>query len=195
MLEKLSRCTRLLFGGFLKLLLLTWLNAKVGQLLLLGLSPVSCEVPEKIVMFYLFNYACRPLPWLGTYSAAKAATHSIMDSLWMECKPLGINVSLVAGGFVHSNLAKNGLHLLRLPENSLYSSMGDTIYNTVRVGSSSWATIMETKEFAGRVANETVKKNPPRYMCIGGQTFWFKLLSWFPRVFGLMLLWKRAMNM
>ena len=135
------------------------------------------------------------LPWFGTYSAAKAATHSIMDSLWMECKPLGINVTLVVGGYVYSNLASNAQPQFQLPENTLYSSMKEIIYNNFLVGSSSWATIMGTKEFAGRVASETVKKNPSRYICIGGQTFWYKLFLWFPRAFGLMAQWKRALSM
>ena len=193
--RRLSRYTRLVSGDSPELLLLTWLNERVVLLLLSGLLPVSCKLLRLSYHYYHVPHRLySPLPWFGTYSAAKAATHSIMDTLWMECKPLGINTTLVAGGFIYSKLLGNAANTFQLPDNTLYSSMKDTVYNIFRVADSSWATIMATEDFADKVAKETVKKNPPRFMCIGGHSFWFKLFLWFPRVFGLMALWMRALS-
>ena len=70
----------------------------------------------------------------------------------MECKPLGINTTLVAGGFIYSKLLGNAANTFQLPENTLYSSMKDTVYNIFHVADSSWATIMATEDFADKVA-------------------------------------------
>ena len=44
-------------------------------------------------------------PWTGIYNASKAALHSYTETLEMECRPLGVNVMLVAPGSIVSNIA------------------------------------------------------------------------------------------
>ncbi|TFY77032.1 hypothetical protein EWM64_g6979 [Hericium alpestre] len=62
-----------------------------------------------------------PTPWSGIYSATKAATHSITQTLQMECRPFNIDVMLVMPGGVKSNFMDNYLTWFCLPEDSLYS--------------------------------------------------------------------------
>ncbi len=47
------------------------------------------------------------MPTMGSYSASKFALEGASESLWYEMKPLGINVTLVQPGFVHSNSFQN----------------------------------------------------------------------------------------
>ncbi|KAK7686718.1 hypothetical protein QCA50_010318 [Cerrena zonata] len=63
-----------------------------------------------------------PTPWGGIYPATKAAVHMMMDILWMECKPLGIHVTVVAAGGVKTNIAKNAAQPNIVPEDTLYSA-------------------------------------------------------------------------
>ncbi len=42
------------------------------------------------------------MPTMGSYSASKHALEGLSESLWYEVRPLGINVSMIQPGFVHS---------------------------------------------------------------------------------------------
>lgn len=81
-----------------------------------------------------------------------------------------------------------------MPENTLYSFYVSKIYEGLNVGRDTWTSVMPTDEFAEKVAKATVKKNPPRFMCIGGQSVWYKTFMWLPRVVALMFLWWRAVG-
>ncbi|KAI0784926.1 oxidoreductase [Abortiporus biennis] len=130
-----------------------------------------------------------PTPWNSIYCAAKAATHSLTQSLWMECKPLNINVVLVAPGTVQSNIADNQRRTFSMPENSLYKSYLDNIIDRI-VSSQDWSS-MPTKRFAKKVAKASLSSRPPRYLMYGGRTFIFSLFAWIPRFIALSLLWWR----
>ena len=47
------------------------------------------------------------MPTMSSYSASKFALEGASESLWYEMKPLGINVTLIQPGFIHSNSFKN----------------------------------------------------------------------------------------
>jgi short-subunit dehydrogenase len=47
------------------------------------------------------------MPTMASYSASKYALEGASEALWYEMKPLGINVSLIQPGFVHSNSFMN----------------------------------------------------------------------------------------
>lgn len=50
----------------------------------------------------------RGTPKLGPYNASKAALTSLLESLRIECRPRGVDVTVVCPGFVHTELtAKN----------------------------------------------------------------------------------------
>lgn len=50
--------------------------------------------------------------------------------------------------------------------------------------------VMPTDAFARRVAKETVKDKPTRYLTLGVGSTLFKVFSWFPRTAILALLWR-----
>lgn len=80
-----------------------------------------------------------------------------------------------------------------MPENTLYPAFVSKIYKGTNVDREAWTFLMPTDGFAAKVAKETVRMNPPRYMCIGGQSVWYMIYLWLPRVLVLTLLW-RAMS-
>ncbi|MEK6555321.1 MAG: SDR family oxidoreductase [Bdellovibrionota bacterium] len=47
------------------------------------------------------------MPTMASYSASKHALEGMSEALWYEMKPLGINVSLIQPGFIHSNSFRN----------------------------------------------------------------------------------------
>lgn len=130
-----------------------------------------------------------PTPWGGLYSATKTATHMIMDTLWMECKPLGIHVTTVAPGFIKSNISDNARAFFHITEDTLYPSYIPQILRRLDMAKSSNA--MPTDVFAEKVVNETIKANPPRYMTLASGSLLFQVLSWLPRILVLTLFWRR----
>ncbi|CAL1694560.1 unnamed protein product [Somion occarium] len=129
-----------------------------------------------------------PTPWNGMYSATKAATHMISDTLWMECKPLGINVTLVVPGAVKSNITANQQAIFKLPEDSLYPAYISQIMR--RISSSQGPGSMPSEEFARQVVKKTVRNKPPRYLTLGGRSRLFQFLQWLPRTWALRFFWR-----
>lgn len=129
-----------------------------------------------------------PTPWNGLYPATKAAVHILTDSLWMECKPLGIHVTLIVAGGVKSNLVRNAIRPDVIPEDTLYPAYSSQILNILPKFE---AMLHPTPApvFAEKVVKGTMKRNPPRCMVLGkGSTlFWF--LDWLSRTWVLSFLW------
>ncbi|KAI0073942.1 NAD(P)-binding protein [Panus rudis PR-1116 ss-1] len=128
-------------------------------------------------------------PWNGMYSAAKAAVHAITDTLWMECKPFNVNVVLVSPGAVRSNISANQQATFHLPEDTIYKDYIPQIMRRISASQSSSNT-MPTDEFARRVVQAVIKKNPPRYMSLGGNSTMFALFKWLPKALVLGYLWR-----
>ncbi|MBI5153742.1 SDR family NAD(P)-dependent oxidoreductase [Candidatus Poribacteria bacterium] len=53
------------------------------------------------------------MPAMGMYSATKFALEGLSESLWYECRPLGIHVSLVEPGFTRSGALERIRHSRR----------------------------------------------------------------------------------
>lgn len=124
------------------------------------------------------------------YAATKAAAHQIMDTLWMECKPLGIEVVTIAPGAIRSNIAKNALPLLQVPEDTLYPTYTPQILKRLNASQTIMGP-MPTNDFARKVVRETVKKDPTRYMTLGGGAFLCKISLWLPRTWVLGFFWRK----
>ena len=123
------------------------------------------------------------------YASAKAAVHSIIDTLYMECKPLNISVLLVATGGIRSNISANQAAAFPgLPEDSLYKHYLPDMIRRIYVSQSPDA--MPTDEYARRVVGKSLQKKPARYMILGGKTLLYQVLLWLPRSFTLWLFWR-----
>ena len=129
-----------------------------------------------------------PTPWNGLYSAAKAAVHNISEVLFMELKPFNISVLHVAPGAVKSNISSNGIARFVLAPDTLYSDFLSFIIK--RIHASQGPGSMPSKDFAQQVVSNALRKNPPRYMSIGGSTWLIKWLKWLPRGFVLAYMWR-----
>ena len=114
----------------------------------------------------------------------------IMDTLWMECKPLGINVTLVAPGFVKSRIAQNTADLLHVSNDSLYPTYVPGIEKQLQRGGNGKGG-MSASLFAEKVAKETMKAHPKRYMTLGKASTIFRFLACVPKDLVLGFLWKR----
>jgi short-subunit dehydrogenase len=113
---------------------------------------------------------------------------SLTDTLFMETKPLGIKVMLVAPGSIRSNIANNASRGYQLPEGSLYK---DYLPNIIQRIYASQQRPMAAEVFARKVVAAALRKDPPYYLTLGtnSTTFWI-LKNLFSRVFSLNFIWK-----
>ncbi|KAF2877768.1 hypothetical protein BDV95DRAFT_480089 [Massariosphaeria phaeospora] len=65
-------------------------------------------------------------PWIGIYSASKAATTMLSETLRLEVAPFGVHVQTVMVGVIKTNFHAEG-HRLVLPPGSRYQAIKDTI--------------------------------------------------------------------
>ncbi|OSD03376.1 NAD-P-binding protein [Trametes coccinea BRFM310] len=130
-----------------------------------------------------------PVPWGGIYGATKAALHSLTETLYMECKPLDINVVLLAPGGVKSNIANNQAPRFKLPENSLYSAYIDSML--AKLTMSQRGNSMPAEQFSQQVVSAVLKPQPPRYMTLASMSGMYKVLKWLPRTWVLNMFWRR----
>lgn len=128
-------------------------------------------------------------PWNGLYSVAKSALHMLSDILDMECRPFNVHVMLVAPGGIRSNISRNQAATLVLPSDTLYKPF---IPNVIaRMHASQTPQSMPAEEFARRVVGAALRKDPPRYMTLGENSFIFTVLEWLPRALVLLFMWRR----
>lgn len=137
-----------------------------------------------------------PTPWNAWYCAAKAALHSLTETLRSEAAPFGIEVLLVAPAAVQSNISANQAKqrggdeaAYILPEGSLYGDFVERIVARL-YASQAKEHAMPTEEFTNIVANRMEKKRPGGFLLAGGGAIVFKILNLFPRRLTLWLLAK-----
>ncbi|MGZ3158891.1 MAG: SDR family oxidoreductase, partial [Burkholderiaceae bacterium] len=73
-------------------------------------------------------------PFNGAYCSSKAAIHSLSDALRVELAPLGIHVVKIQPGGVVSSFGKHAEVAMRLPADSHYQSVADSVRARARVG-------------------------------------------------------------
>ncbi|KAL0954063.1 hypothetical protein HGRIS_005213 [Hohenbuehelia grisea] len=127
-------------------------------------------------------------PFSGLYNASKAALHAYTETLTLECRPLGIDILLISGGSVISNIANNQAKIYKMPQNSLYKDFTKQIVR--RLYASQGNNAMPTAIFAEKVVRTILLPRPPTYLCVGGNTGMYYLLKWLPRTVALWILWK-----
>ncbi|KAI8048890.1 hypothetical protein BDF22DRAFT_701739 [Syncephalis plumigaleata] len=92
----------------------------------------------------------------GCYCPSKAAVHSMTDILRMELTPYNVDVTLVLGGLIKSNIITAGVQDSR-------------------------AHAISASEFSKQVVSKVLRKSPPRNIYSGGETTGAWLLSLLPR--------------
>ncbi|GES62057.1 oxidoreductase [Aspergillus terreus] len=91
--------------------------------------------------------AVLPAPWLGFYSASKAAIKAYTETLRHEMGPFNVKVVLLMTGVVETNLFNNFTRL-SLPENSLYKGAAKEIATEPKM------TKMPAADYAQRVVSD-----------------------------------------
>lgn len=128
-----------------------------------------------------------PFPWGAVYSASKAATVSLSETLYMELSPFNVHVMLVSPGGVTSNLAHKMVDRLVLPEASLYHKYTDAVVARIVASQNN---SMPGDVFARKVVANVLKKNPSRYMTLGRISGINTFFKWMPRTPLLRFLWR-----
>ncbi|KZT41369.1 NAD(P)-binding protein [Sistotremastrum suecicum HHB10207 ss-3] len=129
-----------------------------------------------------------PTPFNGMYSAAKAALHSMTDTLSLELAPLGIRTLLISPASVKSNIAQNHSKIFTLPPNSLYKSYLDRIIGRMYM-SQKEGTYVTADVFAAQVVERALRPTPPWFWRGGGGAFKWLFLNLIPRRWALGMLW------
>ncbi|KAJ2563731.1 hypothetical protein GGH12_002427 [Coemansia sp. RSA 1822] len=102
-------------------------------------------------------------PWVGFYSASKAAVHVMSDAMRMELAPFNIKVVVVAPGGIQSNLAEH--QKVELSANSPFMPAIQAIRERAVFSQAGSAT--PTDVFARVVVPRILASNPPSYITYG----------------------------
>ncbi|MCM2354425.1 MAG: SDR family oxidoreductase [Pseudobdellovibrio sp.] len=137
------------------------------------------------------------MPTMGSYSASKYALEGLSEALWYELKPLGINVSLIQPGFVHSKSFLNVKYsILSGPENDIeglyadyYQHMTPFIERLMKLS------LTSPNDIAVRILKVIERKNPPLWIpaTLDAQVFYY-LRRFIPRRILLNLLFSALPN-
>lgn len=124
------------------------------------------------------------MPTMGSYSASKYALEGLSESLWYEVKPLGISVSLIQPGFVHSKSFLNVRYsLLSSPEHDSEGLYADYYkYMTPFVERLMRLSFTTSKDVAARIYKVVLAKNPPLWIPVTADArFFYYLRRFIPR--------------
>ena len=119
------------------------------------------------------------LPFGGAYSASKAAIHLLSDALRMELAPFGIGVLEVQPGAIRSRFGDNAARGVDRygREDSLYQPIARFIEGRARA---SQGAPSPPEELARRVADATLRSNPPAVLRYGKNSFKVPLIGRLP---------------
>ena len=107
----------------------------------------------------------------------------------MECRPLKIEVMLVAPGQVKSNISDNQAARFRMAPDSLYGAYVDKIIARMHLSQGPGA--MPTAECAKQIVKASLRPRLQRYLTLGGRSTTMAILAWLPRALVLLIFWKR----
>lgn len=78
-----------------------------------------------------------------------------------------------------------------MPEESFYKDYSTQIMHAIYSSQNARYGSMPTMEFATQVVEKVLRKDPPRYITLGGSvTLWY-LLKWLPRPWVLRYMWNK----
>lgn len=121
-------------------------------------------------------------PFVGAYSASKAALHIASDCLRMELAPFGIRVVVVQPGAVRTRVADNAGRDSELDRYAGEGSRYRRVHrHIVRRAHASQENPMSSEVFAARVWQRLLRETPPDVIRDGGGTGAFRVLSLLPR--------------
>ncbi|GFF43815.1 NADPH-dependent 1-acyldihydroxyacetone phosphate reductase [Aspergillus udagawae] len=110
-------------------------------------------------------------PYMGVYSASKRSLEIIAETLRLEMAPFNVKVLSIVTGAVRTN-GQTYFDDLRLPEDSLYKTIEDTV--VARARGKDGATRMAAEEYAAQVVRAITAGRQGKFWCgsMAG-TVWF----------------------
>jgi len=121
-------------------------------------------------------------PFVGAYSASKAALHLVSDCLRMELAPLGLRVVEVQPAAVQSQVADTAVDNSDLERYAREDSLYHTVHTFIeRRARASQDNPMPADEFAERVWARLLKDPPPDLIREGAGSTAFRILELLPR--------------
>lgn len=117
------------------------------------------------------------LPYQGVYTASKAAIAMFSDTLRLELGVFGMTVVDLKTGVVRSNLIDNHKETKapKLTENSIYQPAREVVEKAL--SPTGYGAGMPTAEWGRVVAKDLLKKDPPKVIWRGEQTWVAWLIS------------------
>lgn len=105
-----------------------------------------------------------PLPYRGLYASAKAGVNLFSQSMTMECKPFGVQVSSICPGDVKTNFTKN--RVKDFTTNERYGTRIETAAGSIDDREDKR---MSADYVANKIFNLANKKNMKPFVIIGGK--------------------------
>lgn len=128
-------------------------------------------------------------PWAGIYALSKAAVHSMSDTLRLELKPFGIQVTVVAPGAIKSNFGTNAVRDNVVPEGSLFTQVAS--YIIARGSMSQGPHSTSADDFSAHVVKRVSQSTAPRYITYGAMSWIFFLFYYLPFFIKDMIFYRR----
>ncbi|RKP04724.1 hypothetical protein THASP1DRAFT_20794 [Thamnocephalis sphaerospora] len=117
-------------------------------------------------------------PWSGVYSSSKAAIHAWTNSMRVELRPYGVNMTLVYPGSIQSNIAQNAQQRFEWKEDSLFEPYKKSVLHRMVISQAPGCTT--TKDFCRYVIPRILRASPPQEIYYGTLSTKFWLLSFLP---------------
>ena len=124
----------------------------------------------------------RGTPFLGVYSATKAAIERISEVQYMEARPFNVHVVQVSAGMVQSNMNATAQSQITLAPDSVYSGWSETMPNLMKGEGN------PTDEFAQRVV-ASVLESKDRHLILGKMSTVAWICQYLPRTWLLKKMW------
>jgi len=126
-------------------------------------------------------------PWLGVYSATKAAIERISEVQYMEALPFNVSVMHVTPGLIKSNMNATTLSQIHIAPDSIYSGWLGAMRDLSKTDGT------PTDVFARRVVSSALEAHPPRHVILGKMSTTVVWISQsFPRGWLLRRMWDLA---
>lgn len=117
-------------------------------------------------------------PWGGAYNASKAAMHALTDTLRVELKPFGVEVTLVVPGAVISNIGERSASITGVLKLNMYKLYEANIIARTRYSQQAEST--PAAKFAKKTVDAILKKKPPCCFVYGHLSAFYTFLYYLP---------------
>ncbi|KAM0720607.1 hypothetical protein Q7P37_004744 [Cladosporium fusiforme] len=115
-------------------------------------------------------------PYIGSYSATKAAVATLNDTMRVEFAPFGVHVVSLVTGAVETSFWRSQAAASRLPVSSLYAPIGSHVESMMR-GENVPPGQRSREVWASGVAKDILTSSPPRFVRHGALAWAMVIIS------------------